>query len=128
MAIAQVFLNGVPFLACLFIVFLGRLFSELSRVAIVFLMVLLPLLASSLQEQLDGTTAGLTPIAFLGVLWSFLAAVGVTYLGLKRPQIGKRLETIAVSFLITMVLNSCESMPSLPGDKHGETVNIPRTS
>ena len=32
----------------------------------VFLMVLLPLLASSLQEQLDGSVVGLTPIALLG--------------------------------------------------------------
>ena len=103
MTIAQIFLNSVPFIGCLVVVFFGRLFADLFRVCIVrfaswllpflckhvmlcrnergavasistnarcgpqvFLMVLLPLLASSLQEQLDGSVVGLTPIALLG--------------------------------------------------------------
>eukprot|EP01050_Picozoa_sp_SAG11_P035111 SAG11_NODE_12711_length_689_cov_0.916949_1_plen_108_part_01 len=106
MVAAQVFLNFVPLGACIFVAFFGRMMSDLLRVVINFFVVLLPLLGSALQEQIDGTTEGLTPIAMLGVLWAFLSAFGVSYMGIKRPAVGRKLETIGVSFLIVMILNS----------------------
>ena len=48
------------------------------------------------------------------MLWSFLAAVGVSFMGVKRPKDGKRLETLAFSFVIAMILNSCAHAPPQP--------------
>eukprot|EP01052_Picozoa_sp_SAG31_P032892 SAG31_NODE_3655_length_4020_cov_15.839582_1_plen_197_part_00 len=65
-----------------------------------------PLQVSSLQEQLDGTTEVLTPVALMGSMWSVLAGVGVSYLCAKRPAFAKKIETVGVSFLCVLVLNS----------------------
>eukprot|EP01051_Picozoa_sp_SAG22_P001127 SAG22_NODE_41_length_25488_cov_6.133719_2_plen_881_part_00 len=106
MVAAQLFLNLAPLAACLFVCFFGRLFSDLLRLVIVFFIVVSPLLAGSLQEQIDGTTEGLTPVALLGSLWSLLAGVGCCYMGIKRPSFAKKLETVGISFLVVLILNS----------------------
>ena len=106
MVAAQLFLNLAPLVGCVFVTFFGRMFSDLLRLILNFCIVVGPLMAGSLQEQLDGTTVGLTPVALLGSMWSLLAGVGVAYMGIKRPAFGRKLETVGISFLCVLVLNS----------------------
>ena len=115
MVAAQWFLNSFPFVTCLFIMFFGRMFSHVLRALMVFLVITCPMLGyivlqggsyseGLLQEQ-EGSLA-ITAAYVVAIVWCMWANLCVVYTAIKRASIGKKIESIGIGFLITMVVNS----------------------
>ena len=115
MAVAQLFFNSFPFMCCLFIIFFGRMFSHILRVTMVFLVITCPLVGyvilggSSYRKGLlsgDQGSLSITATYVVAIIWALWASLSGVYVCIKRANIGKKVESVGIGFLITVMVSS----------------------
>jgi hypothetical protein len=116
MAIAQFFLNSFPLACCLFVMFFGRMFSHVLRALMVFMVISCPLMGYIIlggshysagvlaNEEDQGLT--ITATFVVAIVWCMWSNVCVVYTAIKRGSIARKIESVGIGFLVTIMINS----------------------